>query len=116
MADISTLDNFFDKFPPKSGFQTKRRNMALKRHKGTSKRSEIASEVKPESKYLFNALLSLMAHSDMSTSYVSCSRFCTFVRNLVNVRKSHLRKFYLVGKNVINRQFFKLQSGEVTFT
>ena len=54
MADISTFDNFFDKFPPKSGFQTNRRNMALKRHKGTPKKSEIASEFKLELKYLFH--------------------------------------------------------------
>ena len=32
MAVISTFVNSFVKFPPKSGFQTKRRHMALKRH------------------------------------------------------------------------------------
>ena len=28
MADISTFDNFFDNFPPKSGFMTKRRKIS----------------------------------------------------------------------------------------
>ena len=41
--------------------------MALKRHKATSKISEIMLKVKPESKYLFHTLLSLMAHVIIQT-------------------------------------------------
>ena len=67
MADISTFDNFFDNFPPKSGFQTKKAQHGAGKAQRHIKKSEIASEVKPESKYFFHALLSLMANVIIQT-------------------------------------------------
>ena len=53
--------------------------MALKRHKATSKISEITSSVKPESKYLFHTLLSLMLYVMIQT----CSRVMFLAANIV---------------------------------
>ena len=39
MADISTFDNFFDKSPPESGFQTKRRKILAQSHNMTLKKA-----------------------------------------------------------------------------
>ena len=61
MADILTFDIFFDKFPPKSGFQTKRRNMALKRHKGTSKNQRLLQKSSCNQN-IYSTLFSLSWH------------------------------------------------------
>ena len=83
MADISTFDNFFDKFSPESDLKGakywKKAQHALKRHNATSKNSEIVSKVKPESKYLFHTLLSLMAHVTIQR----CSRVMFLTADIV---------------------------------
>ena len=53
--------------------------MAFKRHKATSKISETTSRVKPESKYLFHTLLSLIAHVIIQT----CSRVMFLAADIV---------------------------------
>ena len=119
MADISTFDKFFDKFPPKSGFQTKRRNMALKRHKGTSKRSEIASEVKPESKYC-SSQPSIVYW--LSSSIFPCLFVGFFVRRPALVTVSFLNfllfllRFCLFRKNSLLLQTFSSFSLSVFFS
>ena len=83
MADLSSFDNFFYKFPPKPGLQTKQAQHGIEKAQRHIKKSEIASEIKPDSKCLFHTLLfdGTCDNSDLFTSYVSSSRFCTFVRH-----------------------------------
>ena len=81
MADISTFDiieelNSFDKFPPKSGFQTKRRHMALKRHikKANSSKNCLFLTVV----FLFFVLLSKAIRLNECVSWIKMKNLLNF--------------------------------------